>query len=102
MIRIRIVVAFGKSVNEDAGVWMLWLNGRIRSVFRIDWQEDISRRVVLAIILLDMRVIAINEMVADHGVHLHPAQEATLCFKAAPEIERQRGYHSGVNAVLNR
>lgn len=105
VVGVRVIVAFGKSVNEYARVRGLKLDGRVGSVMVVNGQEGIAyREMMLCIELIysiwpsgcvrEARIItlrldfitAIEDVIANDRVDLDASEEAASCLEG-PEDE---------------
>lgn len=120
VVGVGVIVAFGKSVDEDAGVWGLKLDCWVGSVMVVNGQESVAYgKMMLGVVLahtigprcctrgrrivalrLDF-ITAVEKMIADDGVNLHASEEATPCLESSEDEQSERNAYGGVDTILN-
>jgi hypothetical protein len=105
VVGIWIIEAFGKSVNEDAGVRRLDLDLRIGAVVVIDGQEQIASGCFSLSGRRAQRVselaIVSDDMVAKNRMNLDSAEESASSLDNSEKEECSRDRDGRVNPVLN-
>ncbi len=79
MAGVGVVEAFGKAVNEDAGIGVVQFHLRVGAVRMGDGEEDVARRslggackrAILA--SAPSLVVVAHNMIVEHGLHLYAA-----------------------------